>query len=202
MKKQNATNWKIRSDKESLELIDSLPHTKSFPNPVFAIGIHNPFSLFRPMSWLSTIIRRIRNSPINHMGVVFYSVKSNKVVFAEADQKGVHATDLQLKVEKWKKTKSTLVLFELRPGKAVSNEFVSGTYDEIEHTKYGVFQLFNFWLATIRQHPVRSKKLREGKVYVCSTAMMKLLGSNQFWVYSPKEIWDSSLFIKKKLILK
>jgi hypothetical protein len=192
-------SWSIRNDKENRELINALPTVKitELQHP-YGIAQYDPFS-WRPLSWLSKIIRRVRNSPVNHMKVVHWE-EGRGLVTTEANEKGVVTNPLVDSILRYK-DRGTLVV-ALIPVKNILNEEVTEKAKKERGKPYGFLSLLQFFWATIRRKPVRSKALRSGKVQVCSTLLVRLLTrSGSYWTYTPKEIWDSNKFIKKKVIL-
>lgn len=195
--------WKIRSDKDNRKLLNELPTIRLFDlEHPYGIGIYNRLSL-RPLTWLSKIIRRVRNAPINHMGVVHWKAGSGGLVFTEANEKGVNTTSLYSKIDKWTKRDDILIALIPKKQRLLTNEEVVKKVKLEIGKPYGFFALLQFLLATLRRHPLRSKALREGRVHVCSTLMIKILTNwISAWTYTPKEIWDSKSFTKYRIKLK
>lgn len=184
----------IRSDKENREIMNSYTVTSTVMHG--AIGmVYNKFYLYKPMRYLSKIIRRVRNSPANHC-FTLYKLKGVWYV-SEAIEKGiVNTTTLESKIAKWKRNGDIVII--KYPPKA--NSKLRSLIKEYEGTRYGFWTLIKFLWATITRKPLRSRKAREYKHFVCSQWCALLDGRPDAYRYSPKEIFDLQYPTKRLLL--
>lgn len=154
----------------------------------WALVIHNPLQLFRPLMWFSWLIRVVTGSKWNHSAILFQDA-DKQLYIAESNRKGTNMLPFNtwLKREAGKRTIGiNIKLVFKRPDKIKS--LLGLSYGTLSIIKYF------FWLICKRVFGSESKYTKwfdnEGidDRYFCSEYVAECAGFVKPWKYSPKDI--------------
>lgn len=143
----------------------------------------NRFKLFKPMTWLASLIRLFTRSPYNHAAVV--TRHNNRLFITEADYNGVHPELLETRLL----SSNADEIIVLRPKQKVSNVLISLRAEQIWGKKYGESILIKYALDILLGRKLRSKTSRSGKRFVCTHAFAFVHNRPYWWRYSPKDMY-------------
>lgn len=181
----------IRNDKDNVAILNQYELTDELIEGAIGL-VYNKFHWFRLLTWLSKIIRRVRNSPINHCFTLFR--KDGRWYVSEAIETGITSSLLSDKIVKWKK-RGDIVLIKYPPkvDKPALHHFI----EKYKDFRYGFETLLKFFWATLLRQPLKSKASRLLKHFVCSQWCALLDGRYNAYRFSPKEIFDLPYKTKK-----